>query len=237
LRNKIPTLLVFSATAIALLLMSASPLVFSNNILLLQPVQATENVGFTSIQTHNPVALGNVCNVANAELTFDAQGTNGMTLTSGAFKITNSSNSSQIWWSGDFLSATPGGDTQDEEVILVYNVDNNGLVCGAGQQLWVDTYCHSGPPSPNIYLETDGPSIGGVNGNVDCESPSDTAAAQPSPSSSTTGTTTPTQDSDGDGIPDSSDRCTHNSNPRCFKEGDTTTQQPSSSNRTGNQTR
>jgi hypothetical protein len=31
------------------------------------------------------------------------------------------------------------------------------------------------------------------------------------------------QDSDGDGIPDSSDRCTHNSNPRCFKEGDTRT--------------
>jgi hypothetical protein len=30
-------------------------------------------------------------------------------------------------------------------------------------------------------------------------------------------------DGDGDGIPDSSDRCTHNSNPRCFKEGDTST--------------
>ena len=44
------------------------------------------------------------------------------------------------------------------------------------------------------------------------------------------------RDSDGDGIPDSSDSCTHNSNPRCFKEGDdSTTEQPS--NRTGNQTR
>ena len=30
---------------------------------------------------------------------------------------------------------------------------------------------------------------------------------------------TESRDGDGDGIPDSSDRCTHNSNPRCFKEG------------------
>ena len=39
-------------------------------------------------------------------------------------------------------------------------------------------------------------------------------------SSSMTGTSA--QDSDGDGIPDSSDRCAHNSNHRCFKEGDDT---------------
>jgi hypothetical protein len=58
-----------------------------------------------------------------------------------------------------------------------------------------------------------------------------------------TGTTTTTQDSDGDGIPDSSDKCIHNSNPRCFKEGEasstttTTQQEQPSSNRTGNQTR
>ena len=31
-------------------------------------------------------------------------------------------------------------------------------------------------------------------------------------------TETTSQDSDGDGIPDSSDRCTHNSNQRCYKE-------------------
>ena len=49
------------------------------------------------------------------------------------------------------------------------------------------------------------------------------------------GTTTQSRDSDGDGIPDSSDRCTHNSNPRCFKE-DTTTQS-SSTSMAGNQTR
>ncbi|MDQ3836361.1 MAG: hypothetical protein M3270_05440 [Thermoproteota archaeon] len=44
------------------------------------------------------------------------------------------------------------------------------------------------------------------------------------------------QDGDGDGIPDSSDRWTHSSNPRCFKEETTkTTTQHSSSS--GNQTR
>jgi hypothetical protein len=29
---------------------------------------------------------------------------------------------------------------------------------------------------------------------------------------------TQSRDGDGDGIPDSSDNCTHDSNPRCFKE-------------------
>jgi hypothetical protein len=89
--------------------------------------------------------------------------------------------------------------------------------------------------------------MGGVNGAVDCGNAGDTTA-QPSPSSSPsssmTGTTTTTQDSDGDGIPDSSDKCIHNSNQRCFKEGNSTTttheqEQPpstSSNNRTGNQT-
>jgi hypothetical protein len=37
------------------------------------------------------------------------------------------------------------------------------------------------------------------------------------------GSSQDSDDGDGDGIPDSSDRCTHNSNPRCFKEGDTST--------------
>jgi hypothetical protein len=61
-------------------------------------------------------------------------------------------------------------------------------------------------------------------------------------SSSMTGTnTTQNRDSDGDGIPDSSDKCTHNSNLRCFKEGDTsgttTQQEQPSSSIAGNQTR
>ena len=73
------------------------------------------------------------------------------------------------------------------------------------------------------------------NGPVECSSSSQGGGGNTT-SSSMTGTTTTTQnDSDGDGIPDSSDRCTHNSNPRCFKEGDTTIQ--SSTSMAGNQTR
>jgi hypothetical protein len=226
-RKEISTLLAF--TAIALLL--SSPLVISN--LLLQPVQATSLP--PSVQTPNPVALGDNCNVANAQITFNAQGMDGPS-PKGTFQVTDIS-SGQLLWSGDFYSATPGDDGSDEEVDLVYNVDNNSLVCGAGSQLWVYTYCTQAPPSPNIVLETDVGAMGGVNGAVDCGIAGDTTTAQPS-SSSMTGTTTQ-QDSDGDGIPDSSDRCTHNSNPRCFKEGETSTtaQQQPSSNRNGNQTR
>jgi hypothetical protein len=75
----------------------------------------------------------------------------------------------------------------------------------------------------------------GFEGAVECSSQGEgnTTTAQQSSSSGTT--TSTTQDSDRDGIPDSSDKCTHNSNPRCFKEGDTTTQ--SSTSMGGNQTR
>ena len=104
---------------------------------------------------------------------------------------------------------------------------------------------------PTINFEVLGSSGAGPDGSfsgaVECSSQGgggNTTTTQPS-SSSMTGTST-TQDSDGDGVSDSSDRCTHNSNPRCFKEGgDTSTttheqEQPpstSSNNRTGNQTR
>jgi hypothetical protein len=227
-----PTLIALSAIALPLLV--SSPLLFSN-ILLLQPVQATSLP--PSVQTPNPVALGDNCNVANAQITFNAQGMDGPS-PKGTFQITDSS-SGKILWSGDFYSATPGDDGSNEEVDLVYNVDNNSLVCGAGSQLWVYTYCTQAPPSPNIILETDVESMGGVNGAVDCGVSGDTTA-QPSSSSPVTGAATQ-QDSDRDGIPDSSDKCTHNSNPRCFKEGDTsgttTQQEQPSSSIAGNQTR
>ena len=41
----------------------------------------------------------------------------------------------------------------DEEVDLVYNVDNNSLVCSAGIQTWVYTYCIQAPPTPTLYLK------------------------------------------------------------------------------------
>ena len=214
MRKEKSTLLAFSAIALMLL---SSPMLFFN--VLLQPVQATNQP--SSIQLPNPVALGDNCNVANAQITFDAQG-NGQTLTSGTFQITNISDSSQTLWSGDISSSESGSSGRD--IWLLYNVDNNGYgdtgVCGTGgTQLWVDLYCGYGTPdNPNISLATNLEAMGSVSGAVDCYSGGDTAAAQAS--SSMTGTTTPTQDSDGDrdGIPNSNDRCPHNTNHRCFKE-------------------
>ena len=104
MRNKTPTLLTMSTTAIALLL--TSPILFSHS--LLQPGQATTLP--PSIQTPNPVALGDNCNVANAQITFNAQGMDGPS-PKGAFQITDSS-SGKILWSGYFYSATPGDDGQ-----------------------------------------------------------------------------------------------------------------------------
>jgi hypothetical protein len=222
--------LFISSAAIALLL--SSTLLLSNALLLLQPAQAT-TISFTSIQTKNPVKLGRACNAANATLTFEAKG-NGETLTNGTFQITNSS-SGQILWSGDLSRAR-----SQEGILLDYGVHGNVPVCGigSGHLLEIETGCGG----YGIHLSTDGGNIGDYfPGVVNCELPSDTAAQ---PSSSMTGTTN-TQDSDGDrdGIPDSSDKCTHNSNPRCFKEGDASTttttqqQQPSTSSSSGNQTR
>ncbi len=66
----------------------------------------------------------------------------------------------------------------------------------------------------------------GFTGPVECSS---SPQGGGNTASSMTGTTTQdrgsssdsnsnSKDGDGDGIPDSSDRCPHNSNPRCFKE-------------------
>ena len=222
------TLLVGSAIAVLLLASSVLPL--SNPVL--QPVQAT-TIFPTSMQTQNPVDLGKSCSSApDATLNFEAKG-NGTTLTNGTFQITNSS-SGQILWSGDLSRARI-----QEGILLDYGVHGNVPVCGigSGHLLEIETGCGG----YGIHLSTDGGNIGDYfPGVVNCELPSDTAAQ---PSSSMTGTTN-TQDSDGDrdGIPDSSDKCTHNSNPRCFKEGGdtgttTTQQQPSSSPMAGNQTR
>ena len=197
------TLLALSA-AIAMLL--TSTLLLSNT--LLQPAQATTIVP-TSMQTRNPVKLGTSCSDANATLTFEAKG-NGETLTNGTFRIANGS-SGQILWRGDLFRAN----SEEGVILLDYGVDGNGPVCGigSGNALEIQTGCEF----TTIELTTDGGDIRRFPAVVDCEFPSDTTAQPSSSSSPMTGTTT-SQDSDRDGIPDSSDRCTHNSNQRCYKE-------------------
>jgi len=250
LRNDISISLALSAIALLLL---ASPLLPLSN-LLLQPVQATSSPP-TSVQTDSPVDFGKYCNIGTAALAFEAQGTpsssdpTSTTLTNGTFQITNSSSSSgQTLLSGHFFRGSITDDpSAGWDVEIWYRVDGTGSVCGVLTELDIATSCPGGPNTP-IDLSSIGRNLETISGTVDCDTEGDTTTAQPSSSSSSSspmsGTTTQSRDSDGDGIPDSSDNCTHNSNPRCFKEGNSTTttheqEQPpstSSNDRTGNHT-
>lgn len=220
LRNNISISLTLSA-AIALLLL-ASPLVLSNP-LLLQPAQAQTNLSFRT-----PIPANGTDSTQGNALTFDAQGETFISSerleANGTYQITDSS-------SGQVLSSGSISRVQGCCLSNPSNGDKITILAGPGNTQ-ILTSC-STSASNNI-------GVGGDNyfGPVECSSSSSQGGnSTTQQSSSSPGTTT--QDSDGDGIPDSSDRCTHNSNPRCFKE-DTTTQQQqpsSSSNRTGNQTR
>jgi hypothetical protein len=206
IRKGTSTLLALSAVTLMLLATAASSLLLFSNFLL-QPAQAT-TIFPTSMQTQNPVKLGTSCSDANATLTFEAKG-NGETLTNGTFRIADS-NGGQILWSGDLFRAN----SLEGDILLDYGVHGNVPVCGigSGDGLEIRTGCGYNV----IGLSTDDGDFRQVPAVVDCESPRDTTTAQ-QPSSSTPMTGTE-QDSDGDGIPDSSDRCDHNSNPRCYKD-------------------
>ena len=248
-RKKTSTLLALSA-AIAMLL---SSLLLPLSNFLVQPVQATSSPP-TSVQTDSPVDISKYCNIGTAALAFEAQGTpsssdpTSTTLTNGTFQIINSSSSGQTLLSGHFFRGSITDDpSAGWDVEIWYRVDGTGSVCGVLTELDIATSCPGGPDTP-IDLSSTGRNLETISGTVDCDTGGDTTTAQPSSSSSSpppmSGTTTQSRDSDRDGIPDSSDKCTHNSNPKCFKEGDTSTsttttqqEQASASSRTGNQTR
>ena len=231
IRNKIPTLLVLSAAALALVLLSSPLLPLSN--FLLQPVQAQSNLSFrTPIPANGSYSTDNT-----ASITFDAQGETFISSerlgASGTYQITDSS-------SGQVLSS---GSISRVEGCCVSNPSNGDkitVVAGPGGTTLISTSCSTSASNHISLLPPEGGDTGDFSGPVECSN----QAGGGNTTSSMTGTTPTQQDSDRDGIPDSSDNCTHNSNPRCFKEGDTsstttTTQQEqaSSSNRTGNQTR
>jgi len=229
LRNKIPTLLTISATAIALLLL-ASPLVFSN--ILLQPAQAQTTLSFKT-----PIPANGTDLTQGGALTFDAQGDTFRSSTelyaSGTYTITDISTGANSSGSisrvhGCCLSNPSNGDKISMEA------------AGSGVTYSISTSCSTSANNDISLLNTEG---GGeeldFSGPVECSSSSSQGGGNTT-SSSMTGTA---HDSDGDGIHDSSDKCPHNSHHRCFKEGEastttTTQQQPStSSSGTGNQTR
>ena len=225
LKEYTSTLLALSAAAILLLLL-ASPLALFN----LVPVQAQTALSF---QTPTPA------NGDSGTLTFSATGT---TSTSDPSRVDITNGTVQWQWetgqtyTGEIYSGSFNNNTRGGAISFVTKLNN--LDSG------VSSPCRTAD-SNLITLNYQNEHFD-FNGAVDCGTAGDTAA-QPSSSSSVTETTTAQdRDGDGDGIPDSSDRCTHNSNPRCFKEGDTsstttaratTQQEQPSSNRTGNLTR
>jgi len=229
LRNKTSTLFVLSA-AIALLVIS--PLLpFSNPLLLLQPVQAQTLMSFRTVgqatgrdpATNEPVGL-----------TFDANGTinnERIDITSGTIHLQAYPGSN-----GKIYNGTITRGIFFNESGTVPNFQLSAVISGLDYTVSFD--CDTS--SNNQFSLESGQTTVTFTGPVECSKGGGNTT-----SSSMTGATTTQQDrdsnsrdSDGDGIPDSSDRCTHNSNPRCYKEeGDTTTQQQSSSNATGNQTR
>jgi hypothetical protein len=226
-RKKISsTLLVFSA-AIALLLLT-SPVPLSN--ILLQPVQAQTELTF---QTPKP-ATGTDPSDDPISLTFYVQGT------------PSTSNPSQVNITKGNFNYIVQGQTYPGRITSVSFTNNTGggrisFETNVGAGAFTLTSDCSTSDGNIIRLTAIAATPYSLKGPVECTSSSHGEGGNAT-SSSMTGTST-TQDSDGDGIPDSSDKCTHNSNPRCFKEGEasttTTTQQeqPTSSNRTGNQTR
>jgi hypothetical protein len=243
LRKDTSNLLAFPAV-IALLLL-AGPLVISN--FLLQPAQAQTTT--MTFKTPNAATYTDPDLGLEYTLTFDAQGT---ATPSGpqAAKITNGTIQLHVPYTNPDGSGPPqtltGNITSG-----VYDTSRSppGIQFYATIQnvvYYVDSPCATSVPNPIGMSTEDSSGVifsgGTFNGAVEC-SPSqsgggDTAAQPTSSPSSATGTTT-AQDSDGDGIPDSSDKCTHNSNHRCFKE-DTSTQQQQqqqpSSNGSRNQT-
>jgi hypothetical protein len=245
-RKKIsPTLL--TLFAIALLLLAASPMLFSNPILL-QSVQATTSMSF---RTPTPASGSDNCVDLVSTLTFDANGTvsssGEQTITSGTFKVT--STDAPISYSGKITSGKANNNSNAEVLFLqgpVEQVSSPTSHCGMIQGLLYTIYTHCSTSNTAVSITTSyytsnsgNVPVGDFKGVVEC-SPVGGGTTLSSSSSSSSSITGSSQDGDRDGIPDSSDRCAHNSNTKCFKEGDTgtetTQQEQPSSNRTGNHT-
>jgi hypothetical protein len=233
MRKDISTLVTLSAAAIGVL-MFASPLL-SN--FLLQPVQASQSI--SGARTQAPVdgtlSCGGGANPIDAKLTFTTQGTSidntWYNLHNGTFQLTNSSNG-QVLYSYSGGNQAGGYISIDNRytwtIVPGFGLDSGKFLCGDNSiTMYVTTTCNGEFETITINRGTGG-SIGTFpNAVIQCGDfgDGDTTAQQPSSSSPMTATTTQdsnrdSRDGDGDkdGIPDSSDRCTHNSNPRCFKE-------------------
>ena len=246
------TLVTLSAAAVGVLML-ASPLVLSN--LLLQPVQAQTTMTFN---TQSADGSMHCCpESVQATLTFDAQGTPSSSdfrsakITNGTFQLNFPSSGGQKY-DGSILSG------QYKTIGMVESLDMVGQSAqNPGYNYTISTQCSTSDGDDNeIDLDVNNPLEGDQKGTfsgvVECNPSQGEGHATQTSSSMTAGATTQdresgnSKDGDRDGIPDSSDKCTHNSNTRCFKEGDTSTSttstdqqqsSSSSSSSSGNQTR
>ncbi|MFL6522953.1 MAG: hypothetical protein ACJ71B_05680 [Nitrososphaera sp.] len=239
------------------MLLLTSPLVLPDH--LFQPVQAQSNVD-VSFGTAGPASTANDnCLNGPATMTFDANGTAStssgeLKITSGTFNVTSSGE--QTSYSGNINSGTfESNDEGGAELTFkgtVEHISTSTLNCKMIQGYTYQIFTSCSLVNTHVYIYTsyfdqsnNQFQVGQFQGVVECSPLPGEGSTQPSSSEFTTGTTTQSRDSDEDrdGISDANDRCTHNSNPRCFKEGDTSTttheqeQPPSTSDRTGNQTR
>ena len=206
MRRKISTILTLSAIALLL----SSPLMFFNFV---QLVQAQTTLSFRTTQTG---ANGTLCTNDKATLTFEATGTPSSSnpqhagITSGTFQVTNSSG--VILYSGNIHSGSFINNTSGGSLGLDYEINRSikGACGSGGEILSLSTVCSTANFNDISIHGSTGYDFGDFSGAVECSRGGDTI-------SSMTGNA---QDSDGDGIPDSSDRCTHNSNHRCFRESE-----------------
>jgi hypothetical protein len=177
-----------------------------------------------SFRTPTPANATSSTTGAELSFTFDAQGTpssiepQSADITSGTMQITEDG---QRAYSGNIQGGAFTNNTSEE------SISANGPIDQSGDTFFMATHCSTldnNDIGVTIQIRGGGGTIH-FNGPVECSSSSSQGGEGNITSSMTGTTTTTTQDRDGDrdGIPDSCDKCTHNSNPRCFKEGDTST--------------
>lgn len=236
MRKNTPSTLLVLSTAMALVLLT-SPLVICD--FLLQPVQAQT---FMTFQTLGPARGRDPASGDDLALTFNVYGTTSspnpqsVKITGGTVQLQDDPENNGRIYNGTVIEGTYTNDSKEGPTI-----EFSTLLGNTGYS--VSSACStSDTNSISLSLEDLTVQFGG---EVECS----TGGGGGNTASSSSMTGTSAQDSDGDGIPDSSDRCAHNSNHRCFKEGDDTSntttttpqqqhQQPSSSSSgTGNQTK
>ena len=234
LRKKVSTLLLLSGAI--LMVLSTTPLLLFN----FQPVQASSsNTNSMIFGTRQP-ASGTLCTGEPTALNLYAHGpitgqTNNVTvqIDDGQIQITNGSsgdsNSGTILYSTNLLSGqfieynNSQSGTVDVtgqvsgQVVLAPNSNSTCATNGQTLEISGTWVCFSEKQQNfTVYNEDAKRDFGKFQGQMDCITVINNDAQSPS-SSSMTGATQD-RDSDRDGIPDSSDRCTHNSNSRCYKE-------------------